>query len=128
MSDDHSEDLLHSIAYVLVAFAHGTDGRLVESEQGAIWRQLSARAEAHDLKDVEAALQIAVREYTTCSGQERIEHLQTHVETLRGLLDESERREVIEQLRAVAQSDGDLSPSEDEFICAVRNLFRPEEG
>jgi tellurite resistance protein len=123
MSETGRVRTLSAIAYVMIACAEGADGSFDAAEKGAIWRRLSGHASAEKMEDVEAALRDAVADYSGREGAARIMRLEEHLKYLHKHLEVAERDRVLQDLRAVAQSDGNTSIGERAFIDAAREIF-----
>ena len=124
MSGSSRSNTLHSSAYVMIACAAGVDGKFDVAEKAAIWRFLSAHADAQRLEDVEAVIVSAANDYNNQLGTARISQLEAHLAYLHTHLTADQQRDFLRSLAAVAQSDGNTSAPERAFLEAANLLLQ----
>lgn len=112
---------LPTVAYLFVAFAHGTDGVLTNDEMRVLAHQLRAWAPQLGLEHIGAVLRDSVATY----GREPNKPARLHeVHTALAAALEADRLEqIVDDLRAIAGADGGFSAAEQQFIAATAHAF-----
>ncbi|MFO7564335.1 MAG: protein kinase [Enhygromyxa sp.] len=102
------------LAYLFVAFAHGTDGVLTNAEMRSLAERLRAWAPQLGLEQIGAVLREAVQRYGRTPDKPSA--LRECRSALASSLPADRRPQVIEDLRAIALADGRFDAAEQQFI------------
>ncbi len=118
-----AEHLLADLAYLYVAFAHGTDGVLTNAEMRTLATKLRGWAPSLGLDRLGELLRRIVGEYGVLSSALETEQMHSSAEQLGVCLGEAERARVLEDLRAIVAADERLVEREQQFITHVGECF-----
>lgn len=114
--------VLESLAFLYLTFAHSTDGTLTAEEMRALANKLREWAPNAELNDIGVLLKDAVAAYRASENKfGRARELTTG---LRGKLDPSQLSKVLADLESIAAADGQVSPEELSFIEETRRALK----
>jgi serine/threonine protein kinase/uncharacterized tellurite resistance protein B-like protein len=102
------------LAYLFVAFAHGTDGVLTNAEMRSLADRLRAWAPQRSLEQIGAVLREAVGSYGRAANKPAALH--ECRAALASSLPADRRAQIIEDLRAIALADGRFDAAEQQFV------------
>jgi uncharacterized tellurite resistance protein B-like protein len=112
---------LTTLAYLFVAFAHGTDGVLTSSEMHVLAERLRAWAPQLGLEQIGAVLREAVASYGRTANKPV--QLQLSRTALRSWFTPDQQAHVIADLREIAIADGRFDAAEQQFIDETAKVF-----
>lgn len=112
--------LLHDLALLGFAVAHGTDGDVQRSELASLWAHLETWAPGENPALIEHALREAALTYSNGLSVERLDEV---VERLRDVLGEEERARVVAGLQEIAEADDAVHPAEEALVARVVAAF-----
>jgi uncharacterized tellurite resistance protein B-like protein/tRNA A-37 threonylcarbamoyl transferase component Bud32 len=112
---------LSPIAYLFVAFAHGTDGVLTTEEMRTLADRLRRWAPQIGLDGIGYVLRDAVTHYRNTAAQPAV--LAQVRSTLTGTLAPAQRMQVVNDLREIASADGRISEAEQRFVSETARAF-----
>lgn len=113
--------VLESLAFLYLAFAHSTDGNLNPEEMRALAGKLREWAPNTELGDIGVLLKGAVGNYKAAS--DKLSKAREMTTDLRSRLDDAQLGKVLADLEAIAAADGHTSPEEQAFIDETRALI-----
>ena len=108
--------LLHDLALLYLALAHGADGELDVAEQASMRDQLRAWAPGTDPALCDHALREAGLSYGNGVGEKRFEEL---LQRLNAALDADGRARVLADLVELSEADNRVEPGETALIDKV---------
>ena len=108
--------LLHDLALLYLALAHGADGELDHAEQASMRDQLRAWAPGADPALCDHALREAGLSYGNGVDAQRLQDL---LDRLHAALDADGRARVLADLTELAQADNVVAPGESALIDRV---------
>jgi uncharacterized tellurite resistance protein B-like protein len=110
-------ELTRALAFLYLTAGQATDGTLTADEMRTLADKLKRRAPDLSLEELGEVLRQTVVAYKTAgSREEKLELAHTHAAMLRDVVDESMRRAIVADLRAIAEADGDVADEELVFI------------
>jgi uncharacterized tellurite resistance protein B-like protein/tRNA A-37 threonylcarbamoyl transferase component Bud32 len=112
---------LDTLAYLFVAFAHGTDGVLTNTEMRSLAERLRAWVPQLGLEQIGAVLREAVGSYGRTPNKPAA--LRDCRSALASSLGPAHHAHVIEDLRAIALADGRFDAAEQQFIDETAQAF-----
>ena len=115
--------LLAALAFVFVAFAHGTDGLLTNAEMRTLAVRMREWAPGLSLEATGDLLRQTVADYGALPSALKTEQAAQCTEQLGYALPEAQRTKVLADLQAIAGADGVTSPAESQFIERVAQRF-----
>lgn len=120
MERQESENrVLHELALLYIALAHGTDERLSDEEIDVIGQRLGDWEEV-TAQTATSALKQAMDDYVADSGEERLKHAAA---TIRSALSVAQRRKLLDDLMEIALADGRFLFKESSYIEAATRLL-----
>ncbi len=111
--------VLHELAYIYIALAHGTDTQLSDEEIDQIASRLGAW-EVETVQTVTSALKQAMDDYISDGSPERLDRAVT---TVRFAFPEERREALMNDLMEIALADGRFLYQEGSFIHRVARLL-----
>ena len=113
MESQHAENrVMHELAYVYIALAHGTDDQLSDEEIDQIAERLRGW-ELDTAQTVTSALKQAMDEYMADAGVDRLDRA---VAAIRDAFPAERRKDLLEDLMGIAIADGRFLFTESSFI------------
>nr|WP_255216696.1 serine/threonine protein kinase [Pseudenhygromyxa sp. WMMC2535] len=123
LEGDLGPTLMASLAFLLIAFAHSTDGQLTTVEIRTLAARLRAWAPSQPLQALALLLKATVAEYSALPPALEGERTHACAEQLGYALPPAQRARVLEDLRAIASADGQLVAAEQRFVDELVERF-----
>lgn len=105
--------VLHDLALLYLGLAHGADGSLDPSETREIALKLREWQPDKDPKLIDHVLRDATLTYMNGASEDRLHEV---VVSLKDLLNDDARREILHDLSDIAQADGTVKTGESHFV------------
>lgn len=110
--------VLDSLAFLYLAFGHGTDGNLAPEEMRELAGKLREWAPDSELEAIGELLKGSVSSYKGTS--DKLGKARQLIAELRGQLDAEQLGKVLADLEAIAKADGFVTEEEQAFIDEAR--------
>lgn len=115
----------HALAFLYLTVGQATDGTLTADEMRTLADKLKKRAPELSLEQLGVVLRETVATYKQAGTREqKLEQAKGHASTLRDLVDEDMRRAIVDDLRAIAEADGNVSDEELAFIDQIATTMK----
>lgn len=116
-------DLLGDLAYLFVAFAHGSDGVLTNDEMRSLADRLRGWAPKLGLPELGQLLSRVVGEYGRFPAALKTAETRHSTEFLGFRLSDAQRAKLLADLQTIAAADGQVGPGELRFMQALAQSF-----
>lgn len=113
--------VLESLAFLYLTFGHTTDGQLSADEMRVLAAKLREWAPEAELGDIGEILRSTVERYKVV--KDKLGAAREITQTLKGLLDDEQLRQVLADLESLAEADGQVVPQEKAFIEETRKAL-----
>src|SRR5690554_2775728 len=111
-------EVLESLAFLYLTFAHSTDGTLAPEEMRELAGKLREWTPNAELGDIGVLLKSSVANYK--AADDKFGQARELTAGLRGQLDPSQLSKVLADLESIAAADGNVSAQEQRFIDETR--------
>jgi uncharacterized tellurite resistance protein B-like protein len=112
--------VLHDLALLYLGLAHGADGSLDPAETREIALKLREWQPDKDPKLIDHVLRDATLTYLNGTTPERLEEV---VISLKDVLNQNVRREILHDLSDIAYADGTLKAGESRFVESLARVW-----
>ncbi len=110
---------LRALAFLYVAFAHSTDGKLTAEEMRALADRLRGWAPAATFEELGALLRETVGHYMHLAADDRVNQAHQCADWVGGRGTPEHRQLLLADLQAIAAADGHVSAAEQQFMNEV---------
>ena len=111
------DETLSALAFLYLTFGQTTDGKLTGDEMRELAKKLQDWAPEATLETIGEVLKSTVGEFKTLTTKaDRLKRAGEYSTQLKGVLAADQAQRIIDDLRAIANADGMISPDELEFI------------
>lgn len=115
-------EVLESLAFLYLTFAHSTDGTLAPEEMRSLAAKLREWTPNTELDDVGELLKSSVASYK--AAEDKFGQARELTVDLRSKLDASQLSKVLADLESIAAADGHVSAEERTFIDETRRALK----
>lgn len=113
--------VLESLAFLYLAFGHGTDGTLTGEEMRSLADKLRTWAPEAELAEIGEVLKASVARYK--ASADKFADARQATTQLRGKLEGDQLKTILADLQAIAEADGEVSEREREFMAETAKAF-----
>jgi uncharacterized tellurite resistance protein B-like protein len=115
---------LQALAFLYLTFGHATDGAMSGDEMRELGKKMQQWAPDAPLADLGQVIKAAVGEYVQLgSHTDKLARAREYTAALEGHLSSEQAQQIVDDLRAIATVDGDISPDEEKFIADTAAAF-----
>jgi uncharacterized tellurite resistance protein B-like protein len=112
---------LHALAFLYLAFGHGTDGSMTGEEMRSLGAKLQEWDPETPLSELGEILKSTVAEYK--AAEDKLAKAAEYTEALKETLSAEQARTILTDLRSIASADGSVSEAENAFIAETARAF-----